>query len=96
LLVATAGPSRGRTYPIPSNGATIGRLADNAVCLPDERLSREHARIEFHDGHFWLRDLDSTNGTALNGSPVSSAQIISNGDTVELGSNTLVVTIDST
>jgi hypothetical protein len=96
LLVATAGPARGRTYPIPIGGATIGRLPDNAVCLSDERLSREHARIEFHDGHFWLRDLGSTNGTALNGNPVSGAQVLSNGDTVELGSNMLVVTIDAT
>ncbi len=94
LLVATAGLARGRTFLVPIDGATVGRHPENAVCLPDERLSREHARIEFREGHFWLRDLGSTNGTALNGNLLSSPQMISNGDTIDLGSNTLVVTIE--
>jgi hypothetical protein len=95
-LLATAGPARGKSYSIPVEGATVGRLPENAVCLPDERLSREHARIEFRDGCFWLRDLGSKNGTALNGKLVSSPQSLTTGDTIELGSNTLVVTIEPT
>jgi FHA domain len=96
LLIATAGLARGRTFLVPVDGATIGRQPENAVCLPDERLSREHARIEFRESQFWLRDLGSTNGTALNGNLLSSPQVIGNGDTIDLGSNTLVVTIDPT
>jgi hypothetical protein len=95
VLVATAGATRGRTFSIPMAGATIGRLPENVVSLPDERLSREHARLEFREGHFWLRDLGSTNGTTLNGNLVSNPVIVSNGDTIELGSNTLVVTIQA-
>jgi predicted component of type VI protein secretion system len=96
VLVATDGPAKGDTYVIPVEGATVGRLPENAVCLPDDRLSREHARIEFRDGRFWLRDLGSRNGTALNGNLISCPQSLSNGDTIELGSNTLVVTIEPT
>jgi predicted component of type VI protein secretion system len=94
-LVATNGPTRGRTFPIPIQGATIGRLPENSIYIPDERLSREHARIEFRDGSFFLNDLGSRNGTALNGSLVSDPRALSSGDTVELGSNTFIVTIEA-
>jgi pSer/pThr/pTyr-binding forkhead associated (FHA) protein len=94
-LLATTGPSKGRTFAIPTNGATIGRLPENTVYIPDERLSREHARIEFRDASFILSDLGSRNGTALNGSLVSTPQTLTTGDTIELGSNTLVVNIES-
>jgi hypothetical protein len=94
-LVATSGPTRGRTFPIPIQGATIGRLAENSIYIPDERLSREHARIEFRDGSFVLSDLGSRNGTALNGSLVSDPRALSSGDTVELGSNTFTVTVEA-
>jgi hypothetical protein len=94
-LVATSGPTRGRTFGIPVQGATIGRLPENSIYIPDERLSREHARIEFRDGSFFLNDLGSRNGTALNGSLVSDPRALSSGDTVELGSNTFIVTIEA-
>jgi predicted component of type VI protein secretion system len=94
-LVATSGPARGRTFPVPFEGATVGRLPEASIYLPDERLSREHARIEFHDGSFFLTDLGSRNGTALNGSLVSDPRPLSSGDTIELGSNTFIVSIES-
>jgi FHA domain len=94
-LLATSGPSKGRTFTIPTDGATVGRLPENSVYIPDERLSREHARIEFRDGSFVLSDLGSRNGTALNGSLVSNPQTLTSGDTIELGSNTLVVNIEA-
>lgn len=94
-LVTTAGPNKGRTFPIPLDGATIGRLPENTIYIPDERLSREHARIEFRDGTFFLNDLGSRNGTALNGSLVSNPQPLHGGDTIELGSNTLIVGIEA-
>jgi len=76
-------------------GATVGRLPENTIYIPDERLSREHARIEFQDGTFFLNDLGSRNGTALNGSLVSSPQALHGGDTIELGSNTLIVGLEA-
>ncbi len=94
-LVATVGPSRGSSFPLPVEGATLGRLPENTIYIPDERLSREHARIDFRDGKFVLSDLGSRNGTAVNGSLLSTSQPLNNGDTIELGSNTLVVNIET-
>jgi hypothetical protein len=93
-LVASAGPAKGRTFSVASGGATVGRLPEHEVYIPDERLSREHARIEYRDGRYWLEDLGSLNGTALNGTLVAGQQPLQSGDTIELGSTKLVVTID--
>jgi FHA domain len=95
-LVASAGPTKGKTFTVPPEGATIGRLPELQVYLPDERLSREHARIEFRDGRYWLLDLGSLNGTALNGTLVAEIQPLQSGDTIELGSSKLVVTLEPT
>jgi hypothetical protein len=94
-LVATNGPAQGSSYQVPLEGATVGRLPENTIYIPDERLSREHARIDFRDGKFVLSDLGSRNGTAVNGSLLTAPQQLNNGDTIELGSNTLVINIQS-
>jgi len=45
----------------------IGRAADNTLVLQDETASAHHARLSFHEGQWWLEDLGSRNGTAVNG-----------------------------
>jgi pSer/pThr/pTyr-binding forkhead associated (FHA) protein len=63
-----------------------GRLAD------DEEISRRHARLALDaSGSCAIEDLGSTNGTFVNGLRVTSLQTLSEGDTIELGSTTLVV-----
>jgi hypothetical protein len=64
---------------------TIGRGWDNDIVLNEEQqLSRHHARIEFKYGQFLLFDLNSTNGTKVNGRPVTEI-VLTPGDTIELG-----------
>ena len=62
-------------------GGTIGRSPDNALVLadPDRYVGRQHARIGFRDGAFFLTDT-STNGTFVN----SAAERLSEGQEVEL------------
>ena len=72
----------------------IGRFPENQVHIPDDRLSRHHARLEFRDGRYWVSDLASMNGTALNGKLLSGEQPLQSGDTIELGSSTLSVSIE--
>jgi len=93
-LVATAGPAKGRTYVVTQEGAIIGRLPESPVSIDDERLSREHAKIDYRTDSFWLTDLGSTNGTALNGVLLKQPRALASGDTVELGSSVLVITIE--
>jgi len=53
----------------------IGRASACDICLGDETVSRHHARLFFRDGEWIVQDLNSTNGTLLNGRPVGRAQL---------------------
>jgi pSer/pThr/pTyr-binding forkhead associated (FHA) protein len=84
-LRVIVGPATGVTFDLGAEGAMIGRSHDNAVFLPDERLSRHHARVTWQDGHFWLEDLGSTNGTSVNGQRLMAAHALQPTDSVTLG-----------
>lgn len=67
---------------------TIGRLPECDVVLSDPATSRRHARIVRRDGGFVLVDLGSTNGTFVNGEPVTEREL-RDGDRITLGGTTL-------
>jgi pSer/pThr/pTyr-binding forkhead associated (FHA) protein len=63
---------------------TIGRKPHNDVRIEDFAISGEHARITTILGDAFLEDLDSTNGTSVNGKPVTR-RVLADGDIVEMG-----------
>lgn len=76
----------GRELAIERNVTTIGRVSDNDVSFPgDSNVSRYHAEIERRGGDYWLIDLKSSNGTTVNGSPVSGETRIEFGDKLAFG-----------
>ena len=64
---------------------TVGRHSENDLCIPDQRLSREHIRIEQFNDSFYVSDSNSSNGTTLNGERLGEAVILKNGDWLNLG-----------
>ena len=78
------GLERGRAYSELATPVTIGREDDNSIQLNDERVSRFHAKIQDDDGRIILTDLDSTNGTRVNGHPVQM-RVLQFGDQVSIG-----------
>ena len=68
----------------------LGREPDADVRLTSEQASRRHARIVVDDGRALLEDLQSKNGTRLNGRRVSGAVALQPGDRIEIGSELLV------
>jgi two-component system cell cycle response regulator len=84
-LVVIAGPDLGRKIPLEDPTLTVGRDVGCEVVVPVDGISRAHCRIEVRNG-VWLRDLQSTNGTWLNGQPVPSDQALrlQSGDRIEL------------
>lgn len=62
---------------------TIGSLADNDLCIASEGVSRSHARITSVGHDAILEDLNSTNGTRVNGLPVTR-HILQNDDVIEI------------
>jgi hypothetical protein len=83
------GVDKGRVYrnlPIP---VTVGREEGNAIRLNDERVSRFHAKVQTEDGDIILTDLESTNGTRVNGSTVQIRRLRA-GDQVSIGRTLLL------
>ena len=90
LLIAEAGPDRGREITVPEGEISLGRSSENDVCLVDPILSHHHCRISFHGGVLAVEDLDSANGTLVNGDEVKTAEL-HDGDTVTIGDTVLRV-----
>jgi predicted component of type VI protein secretion system len=73
------------THEFVSSKLTIGRLGDNDVQLDEASVSSRHAEIEINEAGAVLRDLDSTNGTFLNGDQVIGEVALSEGDEIYFG-----------
>ncbi|MCC6509173.1 MAG: FHA domain-containing protein, partial [Pirellulaceae bacterium] len=84
------GSDRGRVYAELRPPITIGREEGNAVQVNDERVSRFHVKIQEDDGRLVVTDLDSTNGTRVNGHPCN-LKILRYGDTISIGRTVLIV-----
>jgi hypothetical protein len=85
LRVETApGLKAGSAYDM-TRGALLGRAEDADIRLSDEFSSSRHARLVPHGDALVLEDLGSTNGTYLNGEPVSGPQPLHDGDRIRIG-----------
>jgi diguanylate cyclase (GGDEF)-like protein len=62
----------------------IGRSADNTLVVDDEGISRTHVRVYYAEGHYFAEDLDSSNGTYVNGERVQKA-VLTDGVAIQLG-----------
>jgi len=62
----------------------IGRVSSCDICISDANVSRRHAAIVCRDGEWYIEDLDSTNGTLLNGRPIVSERLRDR-DVIEIG-----------
>ncbi len=77
--------SEGRQLPLRQGGPTkIGRALDNDLVVPHQSISRHHATIAMIDGVYCLQDLQSQNGSYLDGDRVGQAPL-KDGDTIRLG-----------
>lgn len=80
--------NKDRRYPLIGLRMTLGRGTDNDIIISDPGASRHHAEIVFNGDDWSVRDNNSTNGTFLNGEPVTQ-HVLHNGDVVELGTTRL-------
>ena len=74
-LIALTGPLKGRTFDLAGDEVTIGRHASSLLRLPDIAVSRHHCVLRPADAGWQLRDLDSRDGTFVNGRPVREATL---------------------
>jgi len=89
-LIVLRGSAVGQVFKIDRPSITIGRADDSDVYLNDDGVSRQHAQlIRYSNEVMILKDLDSTNGTYINGQPIK-AKALKDGDRIQIGSFTIL------
>ncbi|MGI8485403.1 MAG: FhaA domain-containing protein [Thermomicrobiales bacterium] len=90
ILRATSGLAVGQDFRLAEGSSTIGRSPGNTVVINSPDISRRHARFEYSSGQVRIYDLNSTNGTRVNGEAIRVSDVFP-GDTITLGSQELRV-----
>jgi len=87
LIVTEKGTDKKESYDLGHEGAMIGRSEENNVRLKSSNVSRKHARVLVEGNNCFLLDLDSGNGTFLNGTPLKPNEetILRHGDIISIG-----------
>ncbi len=88
-VVALTGMSKGESYRLIGVKLTVGRDNSNSVQVGDATVSKKHCAIEAADGSFELVDLESHNGTFVNGIPVKRRSLV-HGDVIRVGTSELL------
>ena len=88
-VVVIAGPLKGSVFELGEAELSVGRDSTNSVRLADSLLSRRHCRVTREGAGFLLTDLESLNGTFVNGRPVRE-HALAEGDLIDVGESRLV------
>jgi hypothetical protein len=75
----------GRTYELKTETTTVGRVSDNTFEIPEASVSSHHAEIILRGNDVVIRDLNSTNGTFINGERVTTEAVLKPGQTLRFG-----------
>jgi predicted component of type VI protein secretion system len=78
------GELTGQRWTLGDEPMVIGRGNDSDIVLPERQVSRHHLKILYHDGRYLLEDLDSKNGTFLNGRQIHGTVPLQDGDEIQI------------
>jgi hypothetical protein len=85
VVASPAGePAEGSTLALDAI-TTIGRDVNNAIVVDDQFASAQHAALTFRGRTWYVEDLESTNGTFINGSPLEGVAPVGFGDEIQIG-----------
>src|SRR5262245_35645188 len=87
-LIVIAGPSRGQVIAL-DGAVSIGRDQSSSIVIPDLALSRKHCAVEADGDRLVVIDLDSRNGTVVNGVPIRRHEL-ADGDQLRIGDSALI------
>src|SRR5271169_3291725 len=92
-LRVLSGPLKDSTIPLSEGEVTIGREASNGIAVVDPSVSRRHCLLSGGDGRYRVRDLDSRNGTLVNGAAVEQ-QDLQHGDEIAAGDSSFLFLLE--
>lgn len=84
VLKGTVGVWVGQSYPL-SGRMLVGRVPPATILVDDSSVSRRHAELEVRGAQVLVRDVQSANGTRVNGEPVATERVLKEGDWLEFG-----------
>lgn len=84
VLVIVDGPLRGQQWVMHDDQLVIGRGAECDIVIPERRISREHLRVWRQDGEYFVEDLESRNGTHVNGIKLDEPHKLQEGDEIQI------------
>jgi hypothetical protein len=87
-LVITSGPKEGLEIELPSEQLAIGRSSESGLVIRDDYTSTHHARLLLWNDGWVVQDLDSTNGTFLDGTRVTQPTLVPLNTPVTIGTTT--------
>ncbi|NUM45778.1 MAG: FHA domain-containing protein [Anaerolineales bacterium] len=73
----------------------VGRGTTNDLTINNDTVSSHHARLAYNLNQWWLQDLNSTNGTYINGQRLLTSTVLTTGDLIGFGEINMTVTIGS-
>jgi transcriptional regulator with GAF, ATPase, and Fis domain len=92
-LLALSGPLKDSTIPLSEGEVTLGRDASNGIAITDPSVSRKHCLVSEQAGRFRVRDLDSRNGTLVNGAAVEE-RWLQHGDEIAAGDSSFLFLLE--
>jgi len=92
-LLVLAGPLKDATIPLAEGEITVGREASNGIAITDPSVSRKHFLLSGLSGRFHVRDLDSRNGTLVNGT-ATQEQSLQHGDEITAGDSSFLFLLE--
>lgn len=85
ILFTIQGPDIGRKHTLEANPTVLGRQLDCTIVLDAKAVSRQHAQILCDDGAYFVEDLNSSNGTFVNGKRITGRVPLAERDTLQVG-----------
>ena len=92
-LLVLSGPLKDSTISLSEGEVTVGRDASNGIAVVDPSVSRKHCLVSWNEGRFRVRDLDSRNGTLVNGNGIEE-QWLEHGDQIATGDSSFLFLLD--
>jgi hypothetical protein len=84
VLISQTGKLTGTRWALDRDEIIIGRSPNCDFVIPDRQVSREHTRLFRSEDGFYIHDMDSKNGTYLNGSTINEPMLLQDGDVIQV------------
>ncbi len=89
-ITVLTGSAAGQLFKVAKGNLVLGRAPNAGIRLDDDGISRNHARLRLETGRTWIEDIQSRNGTFVNGERIGVPVELADGDKIQIGRGTVL------